>query len=143
MKLVTLKNENNELKTKIENINNEINKIKKIKDFKEEFEKKINQLKASIKNYIKLIKLNYSDIMKKEEEGMIFSEIENKMDEKIKEYTKLYQATIDGGEPKIFHEMCDKNSNTLVLIESEGHRRFGGFTPIAWKSNAVMQKILK
>ena len=27
---------------------------------------------------------------------------------------------------------CDNIKNTLVLIKSEGKRRFGGFTPIPW-----------
>ena len=33
-----------------------------------------------------------------------------------------------------FHSKCDYIPNTLVLIKSEGKRRFGGFTPIPWKS---------
>ena len=47
---------------------------------------------------------------------------------------KLYQATIDGADPINFHKKCDNIPNTLVLIKSEGKRRFGGFTPIPWKS---------
>ena len=38
-----------------------------------------------------------------------------------------------GGEPINFHNKCDNIPNTLVLIKSEGNRRFGGFTPITWK----------
>ena len=41
---------------------------------------------------------------------------------------------MDGGDSKIFHKKCDNIPNTLVIVESEGHRRFGGFTPIPWKS---------
>jgi len=72
--------------------------------------------------------------MKEEERNMIYTGIENKMNKKIKQLNKLYQATVDGGDSEIFHKKCDNISNTLVLIESEGHRRFGGFTPIPWKS---------
>ena len=72
--------------------------------------------------------------MKEDEKEMIFSEIENKMNKKINKMKKLYQATIDGGDSKYFHLKCDYISNTLVLIKSEGQRRFGGFTPIPWKS---------
>ncbi len=50
----------------------------------------------------------------------------------IKKVKKLYQATIDGANPKTFHLKCDYIPNTLVLIKSKG-RRFGGFTPISWK----------
>ena len=65
---------------------------------------------------------------------MIFSEIENKMNKRIKKIKKLYQATIDGGDPINFHSKCDNIENTLVFIKSEGLRRFGGFTPIPWAS---------
>ena len=61
------------------------------------------------------------------------------MNKKIKQLKKLYQARIDGGEPEKFHLKCDNIPNTLVLIESKGYRRFGGFTPIPWKSED-MQK---
>ena len=71
--------------------------------------------------------------MKEDEKNIIFSEIENKMNKKIKKLKKLYQATFDVGDSEIFHKKCDNIPNTLVFIESEGKRRFGGFTPIPWK----------
>ena len=73
--------------------------------------------------------------MNYDERNMIFSEIKNKMNKRIKKIKKLYQATIDGGDHINFHSKCDNIENTLVLIKSEGLRRFGGFTPIPWKSN--------
>ena len=76
---------------------------------------------------------NTSVIMSKNENAMIFSGIENKMGKKIKLIKKLYQASIDGGDPINFHLKCDNMPNTLVLIKSEGNRRFGGFTPISWQ----------
>ena len=107
--LSVLKTDNNELFKKLYKIIFD-NEISKINDF------------------------NQSIIMKRDENNMIFSEIQNKMNKPIKEIKKLYQATIDGGEPENFHKKCDNISNTLVLIKSEGNRRFGGFTPIPWKS---------
>lgn len=68
--------------------------------------------------------------MRDDERNMIFSEIENKMNKKIKQLKILYQATIDGGDHEIFHLKCDNFANTLVLVISKGNRRFGGFTPI-------------
>ena len=44
------------------------------------------------------------------------------------ELKKLYQATIDGDDSKIFHFYCDGATNTLVLIKSARGRRFVGFT---------------
>ena len=108
----TLKNENEELKNKIEKQNQEI-----------------NNLKINI-DYL----MNKSVIMKEDERNFIFTKIESNMCKKIKEIKKLYQATIDGGDSINFHKKCDNIPNTLVLIKSDGQRRFGGFTPIPWKS---------
>ena len=72
--------------------------------------------------------------MESNENFLIFSEIEKRMNKKIKKINKLYQATIDGGDTINFHLIWDFIPNTLVLIKSEGKRRFGGFTPIPWKS---------
>ena len=76
-----------------------------------------------------------SVIMKDDERSIIFSEIESWIYKKIKNIKKLYQATINGGDCINFHSKCDNIENTLVIIESEGFRRFGGFTPIPWESN--------
>ena len=101
--------ENNQMKLKIEEHNKEIN------DLKENPDKYITK----------------SEIMKISDKDMLSKEIENKMNKKIKEIQKLYQATKDGGEPINFHLKCDNIPNTLVLIKSEDNRRFGGFTPIS------------
>ena len=84
--------------------------------------------------------MNKSVIMRDDEKDIIIKEIENKMNKRIKKIKKLYQATIDGGDPINFHQKCDNIPNTLVLIQSEGNRRFGGFTPIPWKSEGIWLK---
>ena len=104
-----LKNENKELKNKIEEKNKEVNESKEV------------------------INIDTSLLNGEYEKRMICSEIEIKMNKKIKRINKLYQATIDGANPKNFHLKCDYIPNTLVLIKSKGQRRFGGFTPISWK----------
>ena len=141
-----LKNEIEELKNEINNLKNENKeKDKKINDLRnenviiknenKEIIKKFDEINKEI-NYIKVTKSDTSMIMNRyEEESFIFNEIENKINKRIKEIKKLYQATIDGGDAKNFHNKCDDISNTLVLILSQGHRRFGGFTPIPWKSD--------
>ena len=151
-KLKEKENEINELKEKIENQNKEINNLKEklneineLKDKIENQNKEINNLKENeineIKKEIKLLfEKDKSVIMKDDERKMIFSEIENKMNKKIKKIKKLYQATIDGGDPINFHSKCDNIENTLVFIKSEGLRRFGGFTPIPWTSNGDYKK---
>ena len=107
-----LKKDNKELRAIIENQN-----------------KEINILKESLFNF-----MNKSIIMRDDDKSFIYKEIENKMNKSIKEIKKLYQATIDGGDPIDFHSKCDNIPNTLVLIKSEDNKRFGGFTPLSWKS---------
>ena len=137
-----IKNENNKLNNEINNLkinnnqmNNEIIALKKenneIKLKIEGQNKGINYLKENAK----YIDKDKSVIMKGNEKDFIFKEIENKMNKRIKEMKRLYQATIDGGDPINFHSKCDNIPNTLVFVKSEGNRRFGGFTPIPWKSN--------
>ena len=82
-----------------------------------------------------------SVIIEKSEENFILSEIEKRMNKKIKKIKKIYQATIDGGNPRNFHLICDFIPNTLVLIKSEAQRRFGGFTPISWRSVDFVSEI--
>ena len=81
-----------------------------------------------------IININ-SVIMKNEEFDMIKNAIENRINKKIKEVRKLYQATIDGSEISDFHKKCDNIPNTLTIIKSAGNRRFGGFTSNTWESN--------
>ena len=73
--------------------------------------------------------------MKNEEFDIIKNAIENRINKKIKELRKLYQATIDGGEASNFHLKCDDIPNTLTIIKSAGNRRFGGFTSNTWESS--------
>ena len=140
------KNKVNDLEEKVKNQNKEINILKENLN-KKENKNEVNGIKEKIENQNteintlkeKLNKLNEikdkSVIMNYDERIMIFAEIESKMNKKIKAIKKLYQATIDGGDPINFHLKCDNIENTLVLIQSEGFKRFGGFTPIAWTSN--------
>ena len=123
----------NELKSENENLK------KEIKNLKEEI-KEIKVLIEPIKRY-KEIKINRyttfnekSVIMKEDEFNFIKPVIEVKINKKIKEIKKLYQATVDGDLAKSFHKKCDGFANTLVIIKSGGNRRFGGFTTIQWWS---------
>jgi len=149
-----LKNENNNLKNENTKLNNEINTLKinndKINNEIIALKKENNEIKLKIeeqnkeinnlKEKVRFIDRDKSIIMKENEKDIIYKEIENKMNKRIKEIKKLYQATIDGGDSKYFHLKCDNIPNTLVLIKSEGNRRFGGFTPIPWKSNGSYLK---
>ena len=138
-----LKQENQKLNDK--NIKIE-ERIKIIEDENKNLINRINNLEMKMnspnKEIINIKQNNSSNsidfnsaIMEKNEFDMIHNAIKEKMNKKIKELKKLYQATKDGGNPDNFHKLCDGISNTLVLYKSAGNRRFGGFTSQSWKSN--------
>ena len=143
-----LKNEIKELKKELDNLRirdeekeNEINILKNENEVLREIiedKNKGNIIKEKFNennNFIHKPYYGSSVIMTDYEKRLLFEAIEKKMNKKIDGMVKLYQATKDGGDPEIFHNRCDDIPNTLVLVESEGHRRFGGFTPIPWKSS--------
>ena len=130
----TIIEENKNIKEEIKNIKEENNKIK-------EENNKIKEENINIKNRVKNLEeiinkkkiIINSSIMEENEFDMIKSAIEQTMNKEIKGINKLYQATIEGGDPEIFHKKCDNIINTLILYKSEGKRRFGGFTSLCWK----------
>ena len=147
-----LERQNKELTEKLERQIKELNDRNEI--YIKQLNQKIQKQNLVINNLKDLIILfddtgkrfsyfNQSIIMKRNENSFIFKEIENKMNKRIKEIRKLYQATIDGGEPINFHKRCDNIPNTLVLIQSEENKRFGGFTPIPWASDNLGKKDIK
>ena len=127
-KIKNLENENKKLKYDVEylkkeniNLKNEIEEIKKI----------IEQINSNIK--INNINID-SVIINNNEFNFIYNTIKYKLKKEIKEVKKLYQATIDGDDLKYFHSRCDNIPNTLTIIKSAGNRRFGGFTTQVWES---------
>ena len=52
----------------------------------------------------------------------------------------LYKATADSDKASVFHEKCDDAKSTLVLIETDKGRRFGGFTTCSWAGECVDKK---
>ena len=120
--------------------NEELTKLKKeINELKND-NKVLISIIENQKNDIKILKdslfnlMNKSVIMGDDEKSALLKEIEKKTSKKVKQLNKIYQATIDGGKPINFHNKCDNIPNTLVVIKSEENKRFGGFTPIPWKT---------
>ena len=88
--------------------------------------------KENIEKEISLKKSINSVIMEEKDFDMIKSAIEKVMNKEIKGIKKLFQATINDGDYNIFHYKCDNISNTLILYESAGNRKFGGFASQSW-----------
>ena len=136
IKMNTLEEENKNLKTELKNLREEINQIKSLKEEKIEktiSEEEIGKIRKEI-NYLKSCKKINSSIIKESEFDFIELALKNRIDRPILSIEKIYQATIDGGDPANFHSNCDKIHNTLTFIKSAGNRRFGGFTSLFWES---------
>ena len=76
------------------------------------------------------------DIIHSKKELELISSKINKNNKKIT-LNLLYKATVDSDKAKVFHEKCDKAKSTLVLIETDKGKRFGGYTKCSWKGNGV------
>ena len=49
----------------------------------------------------------------------------------------LYKASADSDRAKAFHKKCDKAKSTLVLIETDKKKRFGGYTSVDWQGKCI------
>ena len=52
----------------------------------------------------------------------------------------IYKASVDTDKASAFHKKCDKAKSTLVLIETNKGKRFGGYTSTDWEGNCIEKK---
>ena len=141
--IIKQKEDNTNLIEENSNIKQRLNILEKEnKKIKEKFNECITYInliknKNNEKNNNEIVNNNMinSSIMDIGEFDMIKIAISERMKKEIKKIKKLYQATINGADAFDFHVRCDNVPNTLILIKSEGNRRFGGFTSECWESN--------
>ena len=136
-------------------------RINELENMKTQYEQELNILRASQRKSQELNnKLRYSSGMDSkqlyfEESPMQFavkgdiihnsSELElitRKINNSNKKITLnlIYKATADSDKAEAFHKKCDRASSTLVLIETDKGRRFGGFTKCSWAGECIEKK---
>ena len=59
----------------------------------------------------------------------------NNESSKIIKAKLLYKLSKDGDSIDTFHQKCDNNSPTLLLVETTNGRKFGGYTTCVWSVN--------
>jgi hypothetical protein len=161
-----IENEYNNLKTKIEQMNNKIDEfnsknqyyytnnnnilsnmsqsIENLKAINEKliyennlFINQINQIKnESIINDDSNVGYVQGTIIKNNEELELLSKKIGENSDKVI-FNLIYKATENSDKAQMFHEKCDQAKNTLVLIETLENRRFGGFTTCSWSGNQI------
>ena len=70
-----------------------------------------------------------SDIIKSEEQIRLLNEWINNKNNK---YTLIYKGTRDGDSFDNFHNKCDNQGPTLMIIETTDEQIFGGYTEKSW-----------
>ena len=128
---------NNQLKENENNIKEEIEQIKSLQADNKKIKKeliKISDILSPISIRIAGI-YNKTFLMTVNDLDFIKTEIEKKVNKKVKGLEKIYQATIDGGHPSMFHLRCDNIPNTITIICSALQRRFEGFTIEKWNTS--------
>ena len=114
-----LKEENNVLKEKINQLENKCEKnTEEIKELKKE----INKFKET-NNLLSTILIN------NEEKNLITNWINPNSPIK---YQLLYKASIDGDLMNTFHKKCDNKGPTLIIVKTTKGKRYGGYNPISW-----------
>ena len=123
-------NENNDLKVQMQEI------IKNKDIIQSQYEELLSSRENSLKENLNIIK------------GEIFqnnNEIEFISAKIVGDYIKinltlLYKATIDSDRAEAFHEKCDNEKSSLILIKTTDGKRFGGYTSCDWKGNSIDKK---
>ena len=159
----------NNLKMKIAELSGLKSRVDEIRKLKEEISglsnyststNEINNLKAQIMQMENMTQLkqntHMTSIEKKEEKKMtktvIYGDIIHNLDElemltrKINKSNNkiilnlLYKATADSDTAEAFHQKCDKAESTLVLVQADNGKRFGGFTSRNWRGDCEEKK---
>ena len=79
------------------------------------------------------------DIIHSTDELELVTKKINKLNQKLT-LNLLYKATADSDKAEAFHSKCDDAKSTLVLVETDKGRRFGGFTTCSWSGDCIEKK---
>ena len=63
----------------------------------------------------------------------------NKLNKKLT-LNLLYKATADSDKAVAFHGKCDDAKSTIVLVETDKGKRFGGYTTCSWRGECIDKK---
>ena len=79
------------------------------------------------------------DIIHNTDELGLLTRNMNKLNQRLT-LNLLYKATADSDRAEAFHTKCNEAKSTLVLIETDKGKRFGGFTTCSWAGDCIDKK---
>ena len=144
----------NILKKKAEEADKLKLKVDELEEIRIKNEEEIKNLRENLLYYsIKSQNNNDSkDVIYDEEEDTIKGNIIHDTDElemltrKINKDNKkltlnlLYKATADSDRAAAFHAKCDEAKSSVVLVETDKGKRFGGYTSCSWSGDCIDKK---
>ena len=159
-KIKNQNNEINELKYKLKDYENLKSKIIDLEGIKQKYEKDIKVMKESLRLYS--IKTNIreekddkddkdidedtpeeitvkGDIIHDTNELELITKKINKNNQKLT-LNLLYKATADSDKAAAFHAKCDEAKSSIVLVETDKGKRFGGYTTCSWSGDCIDKK---
>ena len=150
------------LKEKVEETETLKKRIEILEKSNIEYEKEIKELRASQlaspinlkspnqeKNIFEKIDLTFKeksekkyvkgDIIHDAKELEMLTRKINKFNRKLT-LNLLYKATADSDKAIAFHKKCDDAKSSIVLVETDKGKRFGGFTTCSWSGECIDKK---
>jgi len=152
------KNEEDKLRQKEEENLLLKKQLEESEKFKRQYEEEIKSLRATMKSNKQSEGLESKNITFEEKDQricvkgdilhsaqeleMITRKINSNLISQKKKITLnlLYKATADSDKAFAFHDKCDNANRTIVLIETDNEKRFGGYTSQSWKGNCIEKK---
>ena len=138
LKEYNLKNELNSIISYISSLNNRITELEKRVTNLEKYipmsnTQKTQKSEEENKETSNIIFEGFekSNILNLEDENQIY----NWLDRKPKKFKLLLDSKTDGDSISTFYKKCIFQSPTIVIIETTGGNKFGGYTSIPWKNN--------
>ena len=145
----------NILKKKAEEADKLKLKIKELEEIRTKNEEEIKNLRENLLYYSIKSQQNNNDskdAIYDEEDDTIKGNIihdTNELEMLIRKINKdnkkltlnlLYKATADSDRAAAFHAKCDETKSSIVLVETDKGKRFGGYTSCSWSGDCVDKK---
>ena len=147
------------LKKKADELDSLRIKVKELEKIKEQYEEEIKSFKENEQLYLSIKSKQSKEDSKEmtyEEEDQQSTTVKgdiihdtNELELLTKKINKsnnkltlnlLYKATADGDKAEAFHAKCDDAKSSIVLVETDKGKRFGGFTTCSWSGDCVDKK---
>ena len=151
--------EMNSLKKKADELDSLRIKVKELEKIKEQYEEEIKSFKENEQLYLSIKSKQSKEDSKEmtyEEEDQQSTTVKgdiihdtNELELLTKKINKsnnkltlnlLYKATADGDKAEAFHAKCDDAKSSIVLVETDKGKRFGGFTTCSWSGDCIDKK---